>query len=246
MSDEPALKLVPQEDEVTKEVTTVEGQAKALKIVDAASYITAGELWKSIKALRAKVADTFDDLIKAAHLAHKKAVEKKRLHDDPLDAAERMVKRAMSDYEAAQEAIRKAEEARLAEIARVQAEEQALLEAIAAEEDAKRNGATAEEAAEVSAAVISEPVYVPPVVVPKAVPKMQGGPTYSTRWSASVTDIRALCLAIGTGKASPELVIGLNRDRETGIVTSPSLNTQATSLKNTLCIPGVTAISRRV
>jgi len=107
---EPALKLVPQEDEVTKEVATVEDQAKALKVVDTASYVAAGELWKAIKALRAKVAFTFDDLIKAAHLAHKLAVAKKKMHDDPLDAAERMVKQAMSQYDQEQERIRQEEE----------------------------------------------------------------------------------------------------------------------------------------
>ena len=239
---EPALKLVETEPVEEKAVTIVD-QAKAVKVTDSATYTAAGAIWKAIGDMIKEVKDTFDPICEAAHKA---AVEKRSKYLDPLTDAQKSVKRLMSDYDAEQERIRRAEEARLAEIARKQAEEQALLDAIAAEEDAKRNGATAEEAAEVSAAVISEPVYVPPVVVPKAVPKMQGGPVYSVRWSASVTDIKALCLAIGTGKASPELVIGLNRDRETGIVTSPSLNTQATSLKNTLNIPGVTAISRRV
>jgi len=185
---EPVLKLVPQEEEVGREVATVEDQARALNVIDAASYIAAGELWKSIKALRAKVADTFDDLIKAAHLAHKKAVEKKKMHDGPLDAAERMVKQAMSVYDLEQERIRKKEERRLAEIARKEAEDQALLDAIEAEAIALRNGATKEEAAQESAAIIDEPVYVPPVIIPKATPKLTGGPVYRTIWKYRITD----------------------------------------------------------
>jgi hypothetical protein len=192
MTAEPAFKLVPKEDEVTREVATVETQAKELKVVDAASYIAAGELWKGIKALRAKVADTFDDIIKAAHLAHKKAVEKKKMHDGPLDAAERMVKQAMSVYDLEEEKKRQAEQRRLEEIARKAAEEQALMDAIAAEDEAKRNGATKEEAAQEAETVMAEPVYVPPVVLPKATPKMQGGPVYRTIWKFRIKDVNAI------------------------------------------------------
>lgn len=180
--------IIGKEDEVTKEVMTVETQAKGLKVIDTASYVAAGELWKSIKALRKKVADTFDDIIKAAHLAHKKAVEKKKMHDEPLDAAERIVKKAMSDYDAEQERIRQAEQRRLEEIARKAAEEQALLDAIAAEEEARRNGATKEEAAKEAEAVIAEPVYTAPVVLPKATPKLAGGPVFQKRWDFEVVN----------------------------------------------------------
>ena len=191
MTAEPALQLVPQEDEVTREVVTVEIQARELKVVDAVSYVAAGELWKAIKALRAKVANTFDDIIKAAHLAHKKAVEKKKMHDGPLDAAERMVKQAMSAYDLEQERIRQAEQRRLEEIARKAAEEEALLAAIAAEEEAKRNGATKEEAAQEAAAIIEQPVYVAPVVLAKETPKVQGL-SFRTIWKFKITDIHKI------------------------------------------------------
>ncbi len=102
MTAEPALKLVAP-DEVMKEVVSVEDQAKALKVVDAPSYISAGELWKAIKALRAKVAETFDGNIKKAHELHKGLVAEKKKHDAPLDEAERIVKRLMSNYDAEQE-----------------------------------------------------------------------------------------------------------------------------------------------
>lgn len=268
-----ALKLVTPEEEVSREVVSVEAQAKALKVVDAKSYLDAGELWKSIKALRKKVADTFDPLVKKAFELHKNAVATKKENDSPLEAAERMVKQAMSNYDLEQERIRRAEEARLAEIARKEeearrqaelarlaaekkAEEDRLMEAaLAAEMAGDQEQAEAlstaavtvgEEAKQEAAAIQAEPVYVAPVVLAKTTPKLAGGPVYTTRWSASVTDIKALCLAIGTGKASTEFVIGLDRNKETGIVTSPSLNKQAVSLMNTMCIPGVQAISKRV
>jgi hypothetical protein len=224
---EPALRLVPQEDEVTREVVTVENQAKELKVIDAASYIAAGELWKSIKALRAKVADTFDDIIKAAHLAHKKAVEKKKMHDGPLDAAERIVKQALSAYDLEQERIRLAEQRRLEEIARKQTEEEALLAAIAAEEEAKRNGATKEEAAQEVAAILEEAVYVAPIVIPKAVPKMAGGPVYQTRWDFEIVN---------------EALI----PRQYLTVDMVKIRQVVTALKDQANIPGIKAYSKRV
>lgn len=224
---EPTFQSVPQEDEVTKEVATVEDQAKALKVVDTTSYLAAGELWKSIKALRVKVADTFDKSIKAAHELHKGLVAKKKEHDAPLDAAERMVKQAMSSYDLEQEKIRQAEQRRLEEIARKAAEERILLEAIAAEEDAKRNGATKEEAAQEAQAIMEEPVYVPPVVIPKATPKMQGGPVYTTRWDFEIIDIEK----IPRQYMVPDLV---------------KIRQVVTALKEQANIPGIRPFPKRV
>lgn len=231
-----ALRLVPQEEEVGREVVSIETQAKELKVVDPVSYVAAGELWKSIKGIRKKIADTFDPIIKKAHEVHKEAVARKKEHDAPLDVAERIVKRAMSAYDEEQERIRKAEQERLAEIARKEEEDRQLADAIAAEEAAKEAGATEDEAAQVAEAVMEQPVSVAPVVIPKATPKLQGGPVYREVWAAEVTDIKALCRAVADGKASTECVMA----------NMPTLNRMATALKSTMNVPGVRAYSRRV
>jgi hypothetical protein len=163
---EVALKIVPQEEEVSREVLNINAQAKELKVATTEDYIKGGEFWKSIKALRKKVDDTFSPIISAAHAAHKTAVAKKKEVDAPLEEAERRVKRLMADYDAEQERIRREAQRRLEEQARKQAEEQALLDAIAAEEAGEK---------EEVAAIIEEPVYVAPVVIPKATPKLAGG-----------------------------------------------------------------------
>lgn len=224
---EAALKLVPQEDEVTKEVATVEVQAKELKVIDAASYIAAGELWKAIKALRGKVAATFDKSIKAAHELHKGLVAKKKEHDGPLDAAERIVKQAMSGYDAEQERIRKAEQDRLAAIARKAEEERLLHEAAAAEAEARANGATKEEAAQVADAVIAEPVYVPPIVVQKATPKLAGGPVFQKRWDFEIVN---------------EPLI----PRQYMVVDMVKIRQIVTAMKDQTNIPGIRAFEKRV
>ena len=215
---EAAFQIVPKEDEVTQEVATIEDQAKALKVIDAESYVAAGELWKSIKALRKKVADTFDDLIQAAHLAHKKAVEKKKMHDNPLDAAERIVKTAMSNYDLEQERIRKAEEDRLREIERKAEEERRLQEAILLEADGQK---------EVAEAVMEAPVYVAPVVIPKATPKLQGGPVFQTRWDFEIIDVNQI-------------------PRQYMIPDQVKIRQIVTALKSQANIPGVRAYEKRV
>ena len=223
---EAALSLVTS-DEVMKEVISIEDQAKALKIVSRETYIKAGELWKAIKAIRAKVAETFDGNIKKAHELHKGLVAEKKRHDGPLDEAERMVKRGMSDFDLEQERIRLAEQRRLEEIARKEAEERSLLEAIAAEEEAKRNGATKEEAAQEAAAIIDEPVTVAPVVIPKDVPKMQGGPVYRTIWKARIVNVKII-------------------PREYLVPDPVKINGVVRSLKGAANIPGVEAYEERV
>lgn len=234
---EAALKLVEEPLPVDQKALTYAEIVSALPaITTAAEYIRIGDLWKEGRALLKEIDDGYDDLIKAAHKLHKDAVAKKAKYYNPVDGAVRAAKSLMSSWDAEQERKRREEEARLAEIARKQAEEQALLDAIAAEEEAKANGATKEEAKKEADAIIAEPVYVAPVVLPKATPKLQGGPVYREVWSAECVDVVVLCRAVSEGKASRECVLP----------NMPALNKMATALKNTMNIPGIRAVSRRV
>ena len=232
-----ALNVVEEPLPVDQKALTYSEKIGALPpIKTTAEYIRIGDLWKEGRSLLKEIDDGYDDLIKAAHKLHKDAVAKKAKYYTPVEAAVKSAKAIMSAYDAEQDRIRRAEEARLAEIARKQAEEQALLDAIAAEEEAKANGATKEEAAQEAQAIIEEPVYVPPVELPKTTPKLQGGPVYREIWSAECVDIVMLCRAVAEGKASRECVLP----------NMPTLNKMATALKSTMNIPGVRAASRRV
>lgn len=185
---EAALNLV-ETSVVEEKALTITEQAKAVKVVDSATYTAAGTLWKSIGDMIKEVKDTFDPICEAAHLTHKKATEKRAKYLDPLTTAQKSVKGLMSAYDAEMEKVRQVEQRRLEEIARKAAEEETILAAIAAQEDAKRNGATKEEAAEEAQAIIDQPVYVAPVVIPKAVPKMAGGPVYRTIWKFRIDNV---------------------------------------------------------
>jgi len=259
---EPALKLV-EPIEVEEKALSIVDQAKAVKVIDSETYTAAGIMWKSIGDMIKEVKDTFDPICEAAHKAHKAATEKRSKYLDPLTNAQKSVKALMSAYDAEQERIRKAEEDRLRKIAedeekeRRRAEQERLEAERKAEEDrllaeaqaAKDRGdnetaelltnaavETSEAIKEQSAAIAQEPIYVAPVVVPKTTPKMAGGPVYREVWAAEVTDIKALCLAVATGKASPECVTG----------NMVALNRMAVALKGTMNIPGVKAYSKRV
>ena len=267
---EPALQLV-ETTEVENKALSIVDQAKAVKVVDAGSYTVAGLLWKSIGDMIKEVKDTFDPICDATNKAHKAATEKRGKYLDPLTAAYKSVKGIMSVWDDEQTRLRKIEQARLDAIqkaieekarqdeidrlkAEAKVEEDRLMEAaLAAEAAGDKQAADAlaaaavtvtEEVRQEAAEILAAPIQTAPVVLPKTTPKV-AGIVYTTRWSASVTDVKALCLAIGTGRASTEFVIGLDRDKNTGIITSPSLNQQAVSLKDQMNIPGVGAYSKR-
>jgi len=133
----------------------------------------------------------------------------------------------MSDYDAEQERIRKAEQDRLAAIARKAEEDRLLAEAAAVEAEARANGATKEEAAQQADAVIAEPVYVPPVIVPKATPKLAGGPVFQTRWDFEIVN---------------EALI----PRQFLAVDMVKIRQVVTAMKGQTVIPGVRAFEKRV
>ena len=229
--------LTPEVQEVTTTALAVPDQARAIVVTDNASYAAAAELLITIKGIRRKIEDTFKPIKQKMDAAKKEVLDQERAADAPLRQAEDYLKPQLAKWDAEQERIRREEERRLQDEARKREEEARLAAAIEAEQ------AGAKEEAE---QILEQPVYVAPVVVPKATPKVAGGPVFQTRWFASVTDIKALCRAVADGKASTEYVMGLEKDRLTGIVSCPALNKMATALKGTMNVPGVQAMSRRV
>jgi len=271
---EAALKLVEPEDIGPKALTYADIINRLPAIKNNDEYLYIGQLWKDGKALLEEISEGYDSLIKKAHELHKDAIAKKARYFVPVDNGVKTAKKLLFDYDAEQERIRKAEEERLRkleeerlaeerrkeqerlETERKTEEDRLLNEALAAEQ--RGDAETAEllttaavesnaQINEIAATIAAEPIYVAPVVVPKAVPKMAGGPVYQTRWYAEVTDIFALCLAVGMKKTgvSIEYVMGLEKDK-TGKISSPALNKMAVALKNTLNVPGVKSYSGRV
>lgn len=128
------------ETEMTRAVSVVEKDASAIVIKSQADYEAAAEFGRNIKAQAAKVTEFFAPMKKAAHDAHKNICDREKEMLAPLAAAEKTLKKTMSDYIAEVERARRAEEERLRRIAQAEAEKR-MQEAIAAAENGNEAGA---------------------------------------------------------------------------------------------------------
>jgi len=169
--------------EVSSKSLTIIEEASLINITDTDTYTQAGGLWANIRGLMKDVESTFSPIIAKAHASHKEALKQKGKIFDPLKQAGKSVKAAMEKWDFDQEQIRQAEEDRLRAIAQKEEEERQLAEAL----EAEQNG-------EIEAAedILEAPVYTPPVVLPKATPKLQGGPVYRTAYKFRIIDERKI------------------------------------------------------
>ena len=223
------LELVVDGSQVTERALAFPDQARAIRIMDAASYQQACEFLKGVKALRDEIADTFDPHIKRAFESHRALVKDKRDAEAPLAEAELIAKRALVTFDTEQERIRQEEQRRLQEQARRDAEERQLVEAIALEEEAQASGDAS--LAMEAAAKLEEPVHVPAVAVAPMTPKVSGI-AYRETWGGRLTDIAAV---IKYAAANPQFM-GLL------MINQPALNQLARSMKHQMRIPGVEAV----
>jgi hypothetical protein len=228
----PTELVIERGAEVTAEAQTWPAQAKALQVVDAATYVDASEMLKGIKALRGKIAETFDPHIARAFDAHRALVREKREAEAPLLDAELIIKRGLTAFDQEQERLRLIEERRRQEEARRIEEARQLEEAAALEREATATGdggllAEAEE-------MFERPVYVPPVTVARTTPKV-AGIVHRETWSAKVVSLPALIKFVA---AHPE---------HQNLLTPnlPALNSLARSMKTNLKVDGVHAICEK-
>lgn len=183
------MEQTPEIIEVNALALSVPDQAKQIMVIKSSDdYMRAGEVLLRIKEIRKKIEATFRPIKQKMDAAKREVLDQEKAADKPLAEAEAWLKPLIAAYHNEQERIRREEENRLREIARKEEEERQLQAAIAAEEEAKRAGATTEEAAAESEAIIEQPVYVPPVVVPKTVPKV-AGVNMVKQWQFRIVDL---------------------------------------------------------
>lgn len=172
-----------------------------------------------------------------------KAYDDYQYHKNRLDEAINPIKQARKEtkqkcikYDSEQERIRKAEQERLESEARKRAEDEALELAAQAEKE----GDT-----ETAQAIISDPVQSVPVFVPRTAPAPSKLTAGRKVYSAEVTDLKALCKAIGDGRVQSEIIIGIDYNKEKKL-TSPALNKIASALKESMNIPGCKCVYKTV
>jgi hypothetical protein len=160
------MEQTPEIIEVNTLALSVPDQAKMITVIkNNNDYRRAANILLTIKDIRKKIEATFKPIKQKFDAAKKEVLDQEKAADRPLIEAENWIKPLISGYLIEQEKIRQAEERRLQEQARKEEEERRLLEAIEAEKNGQQDEAQA---------IIDAPVQAPPVVVPKAVPKVEG------------------------------------------------------------------------
>lgn len=172
-------------------------KAKAITITDNASYTAAGELVKEVVAMRKRVQDHHKPIKDAAHKAHKAAIAAEKELLKPLEQAEQWLKSEMTKWQREQARLAEMERRRLEAEQKEREEEQRL--ALAAE--AEQQGASQEVVDE----ILETPLPQAPIATPVTTEMVEGIST-RTLYSAEVTNLKVLCLAIGMGKVSESLV----------------------------------------
>lgn len=215
-------------EKINEKSINLVSQLKAFPVIqNSDQYILAGTLWKSGREMMKVIDDGYDEIIASWHKGHKQAVAKKKSFYTPVEEATKYVKGLMERYDRQEEEKRLAEQRRLQEEVRKAEEERRLQEALEAEAAGKT------EEAEI---ILTEQVHVAPVIVPKEIPKVAGGPIFREIFRHKVTDLMALAKAVVEGKVPINAIIP----------NDIFLGQQARSLKQAMNYPGIKVYSQRI
>lgn len=105
-------------NEIERKTTDIQWQATAIVVTDHEQEQVGIEFIKGIKALKKDVEETFGPIKKKTHEAWKESVAQEKRHLEPLEAAEKVVRGKVVCFQDEQERLRRAEQARLEEVAR--------------------------------------------------------------------------------------------------------------------------------
>ncbi len=172
-----------------------------------AQYVV--EAKESIKIIK----EYFKPRKKDAEIAYKNWIQAEKEALSPWEHISETGNKAMTAWNIEQEKLRKEKETRLRHEAEKAEEDRRLEEALQIENE---GGYNAKEEAE---AIINEPVFVPPVIIEKTVPK-QAGLTMTTNWKWRLKDINLV----------PRQYLQVNE-----VAVSAAVR----SLKNAANIPGI-------
>lgn len=169
--------LAPVDTKLATEAGNILELAQAAQITTLAQQESAGLLLHEIKALKAKVNETFDPVCNSAHVAWKASIAARNKHLTPLEDAERLLKDKSGKFFAEQERARL--EALQAAQEKAEAEEWAKRE-----EEAKQLKKDGQKAA--AKELLAQPVYVSVEAQPE--PEKVQGITARTTYDFVIVD----------------------------------------------------------
>jgi uncharacterized phage infection (PIP) family protein YhgE len=212
--------------EIKQEIASYVAPITSFKVVDNDTMTRANDTIKEINNRIKQIDQKFEPAVTAAAESKRKAEAARKALDNliteikqPLVDVKDYLSKDGKRYLTEQEEIRRAEERRLAEIARKEAEERQLAEAEAAEKEGNHEEAEA---------IIAEPVYVPAPVVEKSIPKVDNR-LFTKRWKGR-----------GVDKMKAVKFIALN-PQYLNLLTfdDPAINSMARSMKGQSPVPGI-------
>lgn len=168
--------------EIQQKAAGIVEKAKAHAVVDQESYDIATNTLKGLKAMMKEIEATFDPIAKKAHDAWKEVLAQKKRHIEPLETADKILRRKAADWFAEQDRIRREAERQALEEARRKAEE----EQIARAQFLQDAGAL-----ELAEKVIEQPVKVGPVKVAAPAPD-KNGVGFREVWTFEIVDASLL------------------------------------------------------
>ena len=221
-----------EQQQIETQAVTVSTEAAALVIRDQATLDQAGQfIAERITPLLQEANAVFDDIIKAAHQAHVKAIAAKKKVTEPLLAAQDTIQRSVRAFltererqeaERQRQAQAQAQAERDAEIARLRAAEEAEAQAALEErerqiEQAEASGASSEQIAALTQAPVTVPnagladaISREPIPVPVAPSQSIKLPSNIGQreipYVPEIFDIHKLCQSIGAGLTPAEYV----------------------------------------
>ena len=171
----------PEEKGLSNEVSQFERKVLAMKVENDLGYAAAGELLKQIKGMQKKVKEYWEPLRVSAKKAYDDVLAKKKEMMDPIESAEKILKRKMGDYTLEQERRAREEEARRRREAQAEIDRK-LEDAAALESEGDASGA---DFAMAEAEVYDQ--YASSVAVQPQQPKVNGVSTQKT-WKIKSID----------------------------------------------------------
>ncbi len=181
---------VVTDPQLESEALTIVQQSAAIVVSNNETRELASELGRAIAGTYKRIEEWFSPMKRAAAQAHKEICNRENEALGPLAQAKLYLGQQIGRYDQEQEQLRREaeraaqEQARIAaeEAAKKLAEETAIQDAIALEAAGDTKGAEA-----VLSNPAPQPVYVPPVVIPRTVPKTQGVATVQN-WKFRITN----------------------------------------------------------
>lgn len=103
----------PQEQQFEQTALSVRDAAKAIKIVDQASYDVAAEKFKGVAQLEKEIIAHHKPMKEAAHKAHRTVCDKEKELLEPVQEAKRALSRKIGGWDTEQQRIQRDEQRRL-------------------------------------------------------------------------------------------------------------------------------------